>query len=308
MADQHVRVGAAPVPSAMPMLAATWCSAPAATIGSWTAVGDAPAERERGALVDRLADDDELVAAEPRDGVGGPHGGRPSARASAISSSSPAAWPKTSLTRLKLSTSTNSTAALRALALGDRERVQDAVAAQRRGWRARSASRAAPAGASAPRRAGARSRSPARWRRPAGTSPPPRRTRPRARRRRRERAVHAVAGVDRHADLARARARARPRRRSRAARRAPRRARRRARSRTRSVASLVSSSGATPRSARSPSAATAACCSDWRRSRCSVSRRSEMLRPIASSSGPSSLATMPQLISPMNSLPSLRRP
>ena len=78
--------------------------------------------------------------------------------------------------------------------------------------------------------------------------------------------------------------------------------------RTRSAASLLSSSGATPRSARSPSAATAACCSDWRRSRASDSSRSEMLRPIASSSGPSSLATMPQLISPMNSVPSLRRP
>ena len=78
--------------------------------------------------------------------------------------------------------------------------------------------------------------------------------------------------------------------------------------RTRSAASSLSSFGPTPRSARSPSAATAACCSDWRRSRDSVSRRAETSRPIASSSGPLSVSTIPQLISPMKSLPSLRRP
>ena len=36
-------------------------------------LGQAPAERDRRALVDVLAHDDELVAAEPRDGVVGPH-------------------------------------------------------------------------------------------------------------------------------------------------------------------------------------------------------------------------------------------
>jgi hypothetical protein len=41
---------------------------------------DAPAEAERDALVDVLADDHELVAAEPRDGVGGAHGGGEPAR------------------------------------------------------------------------------------------------------------------------------------------------------------------------------------------------------------------------------------
>ena len=42
--------------------------------------GDAPAEPERDALVDVLADDEELVAAEPRDGVGRAHGGGEPAR------------------------------------------------------------------------------------------------------------------------------------------------------------------------------------------------------------------------------------
>ena len=78
--------------------------------------------------------------------------------------------------------------------------------------------------------------------------------------------------------------------------------------RTRSAASSLSSLGPTPRSARSPSAATAACCWDWRRSRASFSSRSDTSRPIASSTGPLSVSTIPQLISPMNSLPSLRRP
>ena len=41
---------------------------------------DAPAEPERDALVDVLADDHELVAAEPRDRVGRAHGGREPAR------------------------------------------------------------------------------------------------------------------------------------------------------------------------------------------------------------------------------------
>jgi len=76
----------------------------------------------------------------------------------------------------------------------------------------------------------------------------------------------------------------------------------------RSAASRARSAGATPRSARSPSAATAACSSDWRRSRRSVSSRSVMSRPTASSIGPSSSCTMPQLISPTNSLPSRRSP
>ena len=44
------------------------------------------------------------------------------------------------------------------------------------------------------------------------------------------------------------------------------------------------------------------------RSRPSASRRPETSRPIASSMGPLSVSTIPQLISPMNSLPSLRSP
>ena len=68
-----------------------------------------------------------------------------------------------------------------------------------------------------------------------------------------------------------------------------------------STASVASSPGSAPASARSPIAATA-------RSRTSASRRAEMSRPIASSSVPASLVTMPQLISPTNSEPSLRNP
>ena len=92
----------------------------------------APPERERGPLVDVLADDDELVAAEPRDGVGRPHGVH-QPRPSAVSSASPAACPKRSLTRLKSSRSMNSTPvgapsrAERASACSSRSRQQRAV-------------------------------------------------------------------------------------------------------------------------------------------------------------------------------------
>ena len=73
------------------------------------------------------------------------------------------------------------------------------------------------------------------------------------------------------------------------------------RSRISCTASSASSPGAAPASARSPIAASA-------RTRSSAARRSEMSRPMASSSGPATVCTIPQLISPMNSVPSRRTP
>ena len=287
------------------MLAASWCSVPAATSGSCTAA----ATRQPSASAVRSSTDSQTTtnSSPPRRAT--VSAGRTVATirwASAISSSSPAAWPKTSLTRLKLSTSTNSTAALPP----SRSDIASA-------WRMRS-------------------RQSVRFARPVSESCSAcwricssvcRREKPIARTlatacRNEPSSSPNAPSVDDAATSA-------PCTRSpvwigtltllAARSSAPQAAISRGPSststrstpstaRTRSAASLLSSAGARPRSARSPSAATTACCSDCRRSRCSVWSRSEMLRPIASSSGPSSLSTMPQLISPMNSVPSLHRP
>ena len=79
-------------------------------------------------------------------------------------------------------------------------------------------------------------------------------------------------------------------------------------SRIRSTASVARSPTSAPARARSPSAATAATWRDWRCTLASASRCAVMSRPIASSSGPASVSTIPQLISPTNSEPSLRKP
>ena len=60
--------------------------------------------------VDVLEQQRELVAAEPGDGVALPHAARVSRWATSISTASPAAWPNRSLTGLKPSRSTNSSA------------------------------------------------------------------------------------------------------------------------------------------------------------------------------------------------------
>ena len=121
-----------------------------------------------------------------------------------------------------------------------------------------------------------------------------------------ERAVDLVAGVDRHADVLAARSSA-PQA---AISRGP------SSTSTRSTPSRRAPARPPPRSARRPDAAQRAL-AERRDRRLLLGlpaqpllglSRSETSRPIASSSGPSSLSTMPQLISPMNSLPSLRRP
>jgi hypothetical protein len=61
-------------------------------------------QRDGTGLVDVLADDDELVATEARDQVAGADGG-PQPPGDPESSSSPAVWPRESLTTLKLSRS-----------------------------------------------------------------------------------------------------------------------------------------------------------------------------------------------------------
>ena len=141
--------------------------------------GDAPSERQRGALVDVLADDDELVAAEPRDGVGGPHGG-----------GHPAG--ERDQQRVAGGVAEEVVDALEVVEVDEQHGRGGARPARRarararcgrgraRGWRARSAGRGAPGGGCGPRGAGARTRSRARWRPPAGTGPPRRRTRARA--------------------------------------------------------------------------------------------------------------------------------
>ena len=175
-----------------------------------------------------------------------------------------------------------------------------------RGWPARSAGRAAPRGASAPRRAAVPSRSRARWRSPRRkfsssspsspssttqispkTSSPVRISNARrvaARRRPRRPARSPSRSIADALERRASRASARP---------PPTRGRRRRR----------------PTAPARPSAATAA---DLRATgaaaRVSASRCAVMSRPIASSSGPASVSTIPQLISPTNSLPSRRRP
>ena len=68
----------APLPSAIPTLAEIRCWVPSTSSGSCTAAATRQPSAERDALVDVLADDDELVAAEPRDGVRRAHrGGEP---------------------------------------------------------------------------------------------------------------------------------------------------------------------------------------------------------------------------------------
>ena len=93
------------------MLAASWCSLPATMIGSWTAA----ATRQPSASAVRSSTDSHTTTNSSPPSRATVSAGRTAATirsASAISSSSPAAWPNMSLTRLKLSMSTNRTAAL----------------------------------------------------------------------------------------------------------------------------------------------------------------------------------------------------
>ena len=83
-------------------------------------------------VVEVLEQDGELVAAEAGRGVGRAQAPPASRSVTATSSSSPAAWPRLSLTVLKLSRSRNSTARWPPRAARPRERVLDAVEEQAR--------------------------------------------------------------------------------------------------------------------------------------------------------------------------------
>ena len=251
-----------------------------------------PAERERRLRVDLLADDDELVAAEARDGVGGPHGLR-SRRPSSASTASPAAWPKRSLTLLEVVEVDEQHAGRDALARRSARARARAGRAAACGWRARSAGRAA---ASWRIRSSPRSRASAVAEDVGDRAHEARLLLGELARENAGDQLASVADPQPHVDAGRpppkARtvagahlARARPAASAAAAR--PPRPRARARS--------------APASARSPIAATA-------RSRRSAARRAETSRPIASSSLPAAVWTMPQLISPTNSVPSSRTP
>ena len=287
------------------MLAASWCSLPATMIGSWTAA----ATRQPSASAVRSSTDSHTTTNSSPPSRATVSAGRTAATirsASAISSSSPAAWPNMSLTRLKLSMSTNRTAAL------DSSRSATASACRMRSRHSvRFASPVSESCSACWRICSSRFR---REKPTASTLAIACRKEPSSSPNASSSGEVATSApwtrspvwigtltllADRPSAPQAAISRGPS---STSTRSAP------STSRTRSAASRASSDGSTPRSARSPSAATAACCSDCRRSRDSDSRRSEMLRPIASSSGPSSLLTMPQLISPMNSEPSLRRP
>ena len=82
-------------------------------------------------LVGALEQQRELVAAEPRERVARPRDRRRTARRPACSSWSPASWPRLSLTCLKPSRSTSSTASASRDARGPRERLVEPVAEQR---------------------------------------------------------------------------------------------------------------------------------------------------------------------------------
>ena len=106
------------------MLAEAKCSPALSANGGWKArthpLGDAGRRRLVG---DLLEQHDELVAAEARDGVARAQGAF-SRGATSISNSSPAAWPRLSLTSLKLSRSRQHD---RDFGLRSRERVREAV-------------------------------------------------------------------------------------------------------------------------------------------------------------------------------------
>ncbi len=136
-------------------------------------LGQAVAERDRGRLVDVLADDDELVPAEPRHRVRGTDGRDQPAR-------------ERDQQRVAGGVAVEVVDALEVVQVDEQDARRAVVAAAcarargsaargtARGSPARSAGRAAPRGASARRCASAPSRSPARWRRRAGSSPGPR--------------------------------------------------------------------------------------------------------------------------------------
>ena len=147
VAEQRLGRRAGASATAMPMLALERTPRrPSSANGSASASSRRRRGDRRSALVGRRgrrSSDHELVATEAGDGVAGAQRARGAGARPCTSSSSPASWPRLSLTTLKWSRSRNSTAAASGAAPAQREGRSSQNSA---GWGARSAGRAWPGG------------------------------------------------------------------------------------------------------------------------------------------------------------------